>query len=68
MITAACVLHNSLKIKHRVGGFEIENNDPTVQSHYFTTFRLLGRNASEEATVVREKYRDYLENVGAVCR
>jgi hypothetical protein len=63
---AACVLHNYLRNDRSVDCFEIENNDPTVQSHYFTTFRRLGGNASEEATNVREKYRDYFENVGSV--
>jgi len=66
VIMAACALHNYLRNDRSVEGFEIGNTDPTVLSHYFTTFRRLGGNPSEEATSVREKYRDYFENVGAV--
>jgi hypothetical protein len=50
-----CVLYNYLRDILSVEGFETENNDPTMQSHYFMTFRRLGGNASEEATSARKK-------------
>lgn len=51
---AACVLHNCLRNDHSVGGSNIESNDPTLQSHYFT-FHHLGENVGEGAISVREK-------------
>ena len=44
----------------------IENTDTLSQLSYVTTFRRSGGSASEEAMRVREKYRQYFENVGSV--
>jgi len=43
----------------------IENTDALSQFSYIT-FRHSGGRASEEAMRVREKYRQYFENVGSV--
>jgi hypothetical protein len=60
----AYVLQNYLRNDRSVEGFETEDNDPIVQSHYFTTFRRLRGNASEEATSVRENIRITLKMLG----
>jgi hypothetical protein len=43
-----------------------ENADAPSQFSYVTTFRSTGGSANEEAMSVRDKYRQYFENVGSV--
>jgi hypothetical protein len=52
---AVNVLHNYLKKSLSVDGFGIGNNYST--SHLMT-FHHLGKNTSEEATNIRDKYQD----------
>ena len=66
VILAACVLHNYLRNDINVEDCVIENTDNLSQFSYVTTFRRSGGSASEEAMIVREKYRQYFENVGSV--
>ena len=66
VILAACVLHNCLRNDVNVEDCVIENTDFLSQFSYVTTFRRSGGSASEEAMIVREKYRQYFENVGSV--
>jgi hypothetical protein len=44
----------------------IEKTDAPSQFSYVTTFRCSDGSASEEAMSVRERYRQYFENVGLV--
>ena len=66
VILAACVLHNYLRNDVRVEDSVIENTDILSQFSYVTTFRRSGGSANEEAMIVREKCRQYFENVGSV--
>jgi hypothetical protein len=66
VVLAACVLHNYLGNDINVDDCMIENTDTLSQFSSITTFRHSGGNASEEAMRVRDKYQQYLENVGLV--
>jgi hypothetical protein len=63
---AACVLHNYLQNDVIVEDCVIENTDALSQFSYVTTFRHNSGSAGEEAMSVREKYRQYFENVGSI--
>jgi hypothetical protein len=59
-------LHIYLRNDVSVEDCVIENADAPSQFSYVTTYRRSGGSASEEAMSVREKYRQYFENIGPV--
>jgi hypothetical protein len=64
-VLAACVLHSYLRNDGNVEDCVIENTDALSQFPYVTTFRRSSGSVIEEAMRVREKYRQYFENVGS---
>jgi hypothetical protein len=66
VVLAACVLHNYLRNCVCVQNCVFENTDVPPQFAYVTTFRRSDGSASEEAVSMREKYRQFFENVGLV--
>jgi len=63
VVLAASVLHSYLGSDLSVEDCAIESTDAPWQFSYVT---ISGGSASEEAMSVREKYREYFENVGSV--
>jgi hypothetical protein len=66
VVLAACVLHNYSSNDVSVKDCVIDNTDAPSQFSYVTIFRCSGGSASEEATCVREKYRQFFEYVESV--
>jgi hypothetical protein len=66
VVVVACVLHIYLRYDVSVEDCVIENTDAPSPFSYITTFRRSGGSASEEAMSIREKCRQYFQNIGPV--
>ena len=66
VVLAASVLHSYLGSDLSAEDCAIESTDAPWQFSYVTIYRRSVGSASEEAMSVREKYREYFENVGSV--